>query len=444
MKLFEQIKNHMDPQKEQTINIVLAVLSVLLFLAAILSSQADERLRKAEKPAKETGWEKVTVEAFAKALAGAISPDSLIPEIVVETEVAEETEENEYANLAVAQVDHYVNVRSGASTEFDIVGKMYNGSVAEILEEVEGEDGLWFHVLSGNVDGYIKAEFFLYGEDLISQVDEYLLHYAVVEVTRLNVRKEPDVESERIGYVDAGEKVQVRSDLGDWLEVSYGEDKIGYVAAEYVSVIEEYITAKTLEEEAAELEALRVQNERDRAGTETAVQNTGGDTSGNTGEQTADSNEQTTDGDAVSQNAEEQNSEDLTAVADQTLAFSTNSELRNAIIQYALQYVGYPYVHGGQSLATGTDCSGFTSYVYREFGYSLSRTPSGQYKGNGRSVSLAEAQPGDIICYGSGSCTHVALYIGNGQIVHEANKSKGCIISGINFMNILGVKNVID
>jgi cell wall-associated NlpC family hydrolase len=141
---------------------------------------------------------------------------------------------------------------------------------------------------------------------------------------------------------------------------------------------------------------------------------------------------------------EEQNSEDLTAVADQTLAFNTNSELRNAIIQYALQYVGYPYVHGGQSLATGTDCSGFTSYVYREFGYSLSRTPSGQYKGNGRSVSLAEAQPGDIICYGSGSCTHVALYIGNGQIVHEANKSKGCIISGINFMNILGVKNVID
>ena len=442
MKLFDKIKEYMDPQKEQTVNIVLAVLAICFLFGAVLSSRHDARLlREAKRAEEEASWEKVVVT----------ETETQIPETTEETESLEaETEENEYANLAVAQVDHYVNVRSGASTEFDIVGKMYNGSVAEILEEVDGEDGLWFHVLSGNVDGFIKAEFFLYGDDLISRVDEFLLHYAVVEVTRLNVRKEPDVESQRIGYVDAGEKVTVLADLGDWLQVTYGNDRTGYVAAEYVSVIEEYITAKTLEEEAAELEAQRVQNERDRsADTASSAQSTEGTTTQNdtthTGDVvTSDQNSDQTGDQTTGQTVTEENAEDLTAVADQTAGYNTNSELRNAIIQYALQYVGYPYVHGGQSLATGTDCSGFTSYVYREFGYSFSRTPSGQYKGNGRSVSLAEAQPGDIICYGSGSCTHVALYIGNGQIVHEANKTKGCIISGINFMNILGVKNVID
>ncbi len=459
MKLFDKIKEYMDPQKEQTVNIVLAVLAICFLFGAVLSSRHDARLlREAKRAEEEATWEKVVV-AETTAITEA---ETQIPEPTEETESLEaETEENEYANLAVAQVDHYVNVRSGASTEFDIVGKMYNGSVAEILEEVDGEDGLWFHVLSGNVDGFIKAEFFLYGDDLISRVDEFLQHYAVVEVTRLNVRKEPDVESQRIGYVDAGEKVTVIADLGDWLQVTYGNDRTGYVAAEYVTVIEEYITAKTIEEEAAELEAQRVQNERDRNYDTASVSQSTENSTTQKNDQTIDTSQvggtdDTTQNDSevvnselsgdqtIDQTVTEENAEDLTAVADQTAGYNTNSELRSAIIQYALQYVGYPYVHGGQSLATGTDCSGFTSYVYREFGYSLSRTPSGQYKGNGRSVSLAEAQPGDIICYGSGSCTHVALYIGNGQIVHEANKTKGCIISGINFMNILGVKNVID
>nr|MCR4586978.1 C40 family peptidase [Lachnospiraceae bacterium] len=102
------------------------------------------------------------------------------------------------------------------------------------------------------------------------------------------------------------------------------------------------------------------------------------------------------------------------------------------------------YVHGGQSLTTGTDCSGFTCYVLKEFGYSISRTPSGQLSSAGRLISTAEMQPGDIICYGKSSCTHVAFYIGNGQILHAANSRKGVIIGDAYYNNILGVKNVID
>jgi cell wall-associated NlpC family hydrolase len=110
-----------------------------------------------------------------------------------------------------------------------------------------------------------------------------------------------------------------------------------------------------------------------------------------------------------------------------------------------MQFLGNKYVHGGQTLEGGTDCSGFTSLIYKEYGYSLSRTPDGQLSGAGRSISYSEAQPGDIICYGSGSkCTHVALYIGNGQIIHSANSRKGVVIYNADYDTIIGVKNIID
>ena len=111
-------------------------------------------------------------------------------------------------------------------------------------------------------------------------------------------------------------------------------------------------------------------------------------------------------------------------------------ELRKAIVDYAMQFLGNRYVHGGQSLKSGTDCSGFTMYVLKEFGYSISRTPQGQYTGAGRKISYSEIQPGDIICYSSNggrSCTHVAFYIGDGKILHAANSKDGVKISSIQF-----------
>ena len=112
-----------------------------------------------------------------------------------------------------------------------------------------------------------------------------------------------------------------------------------------------------------------------------------------------------------------------------------------------MQYVGNKYVSGGTSLATGTDCSGFTCFVYADFGISISRTPAGQHTTAGRSISYSEIQPGDIICYqsaGKTKCSHVALYIGNGQIVHAANSRKGVIVGAADYDNIIDIKNVID
>lgn len=122
-------------------------------------------------------------------------------------EPAGDTEpENEYADLAIADVSNYVNVRSGPDTGSAVVGKIYAGAVAQILETVDGEDGEWFRVVSGNVEGYMKSEFFLYGDAAAEVIDNYVTRYAVVLATRLNVREEPGTENRRIGYIDQGRR----------------------------------------------------------------------------------------------------------------------------------------------------------------------------------------------------------------------------------------------
>ena len=318
-------------------------------------------------------------------------------------------QENEYADLAIADVDHYVNVRTAPSTSGEVTGKIYDGAVAQVLEVAQGEDGEWFRIVSGNVEGYIKAEFFLYGESAAEVIDEYVIHYATVLADRLNVRQEADIDASRVGYIDEGERVRVLEDDGEWLKVQYADGVDGYVAAQYVKVSDEFVYGKTLEEEARELEERRLLAERSRQPEEQTQENT--------------------EMAAVTPNAGDGDS----------------SQLRRQIVDYAMQYLGNRYVHGGQSLAGGTDCSGFTCFTYAAFGYSIGRTPGSQLSGAGRSIDYSQAQPGDIICYGSGGrCSHVALYIGNGQILHAANSRKGVIIGQADYDTIIGVKNVID
>ena len=320
--------------------------------------------------------------------------------------VAPDEEESEYANLAIAQVTDYVNVRSLPSTDGEIVGKIYNGSVAQVLATA-GDNDDWFQIISGDVEGFIKAEYFLYGEEAEAVIDQYVTYYATVLADRLNVREEQSADSKRIGYIDNGENVKVVEDCGDWLKVQYTDSKQGYVSAEYVSVHEEFVYAKSIEEERreeAERQALA----------------------------------------ARAQEAEQSTPEVIGTITFPTNQYTSNEELRTAIVDYAMQYLGNKYVHGGRSLAGGTDCSGFTCYIYKDFGYSLSRTPGGQYSTNGRSIGYDEIQPGDIICYGKSKCTHVGLYIGDGQIIHSANSRKGVIISAADYDNILAIKNVID
>ena len=118
---------------------------------------------------------------------------------------------------------------------------------------------------------------------------------------------------------------------------------------------------------------------------------------------------------------------------------SSYSGSGSSVVDYATQFVGNPYVWGGTSLTNGADCSGFVQSVYANFGVSLPRT-SYEQQNAGTEVSYADAQPGDLICYGG----HVAIYMGNGQIVHASNSQDGIKISNdATYRTIVSVRRLV-
>lgn len=364
---------------------------------------------------KDNGQEQVSAQAaepsdtVVKVAAGI---EAALEEAYTESMAAsDEEKESEYSDFAIANVTNYVNVRTEPNTNSEIVGKMYDDSVAQILSIVgEGEEE-WFQIISGNVEGYIKSDYFIYGEDAAAVIDEYVTRYVVVKADRLNVREQPDITAARIGYKDFGEKAKLLEYGEEWSKILYAEDKEGYVASEYITIEEHFTYAKSVEEEQKELEAQLLLAQRAQESETAAPENT------------------------------------TIQITPPPTDYADVSELRTAIVNYAMQYLGNRYISGGQSLEKGTDCSGFTCYVYAAFGYSLSRTPQGQWGANGRNITVEEAKPGDIVCYASNGsrCSHVGLYIGNGQIIHSANSRKGVIISDIYYDNtFIGIKNVID
>ena len=122
-----------------------------------------------------------------------------------------------------------------------------------------------------------------------------------------------------------------------------------------------------------------------------------------------------------------------TQVQEQTTANETTTASGNgaAVVAKAKSFIGYKYVYGGSSPSTGFDCSGFTSYIYKQFGVSLNRTAAGQYS-NGTAVPRANLQPGDLVMFGKSGINHVAIYAGGGMIVHAANSSRGVTTDTIN------------
>ena len=149
----------------------------------------------------------------------------------------------------------------------------------------------------------------------------------------------------------------------------------------------------------------------------------------------ADSNEEEA---AEAEADEEEAEEELEA------AIEVENDLRSEIVTYALQFVGNRYKYGGTNPNTGVDCSGFTSYVMRHAAEVELPHSSGGQSRMGRQVSSSEMRPGDIICYGSGKrINHVALYIGNGQIVHASTEKTGIKVSRWNYRTPVRIVNVL-
>lgn len=140
---------------------------------------------------------------------------------------------------------------------------------------------------------------------------------------------------------------------------------------------------------------------------------------------------------------EEAKKNNVTYYAEDSVGTSTNIELANQIVNYALQFVGNPYVYGGNSLTNGTDCSGFTSLVFANFGISLPRSSYSQ--GDvGVYVNPSNRQIGDLVLYGyDGQISHAALYIGNNQVVHALNSNVGIVVTNYNIMPVITVRRVL-
>lgn len=275
-----------------------------------------------------------------------------------------------YVNIGIANVEDNLNIRSEASTDSKLVGKLRKDSACEILE-TEGE---WAHIISGEVEGYVKAEYLYTGEDAINLAFQLGQTVAKVEADALYVRMEPNTEADFWTMVPKGEELAVIEDQGDWIKVDIDGEE-GYVASEYVNVSSELKTALTI------TEALY--------------------------------------GEGV-------------------------TDVRISICEFAKQYVGNRYVWGGTSLTKGADCSGFTMSVFRNFGISLPHSSRAQ-AGCGRKISVSEAKPGDLIFYGNGRrINHVALCIGNGQVVHASNSRTGIIISNMYYRSPVSAARIIN
>ena len=351
---------------------------------------------------------------------------------------------------AIVQVDN-LNIREQPTTQSNSVGQGLKNERYEVIGETDG----WVQIPSGYMSkDYVQVEYALnearkldvkamvfnmYNNMGISNVDNYL-----------NVRAEPSEDGEIIGKMPskaAGDILET-TDNG-WYKIQSGKIT-GYVSSQYI------LTGQAAKDEAmkeAELMAI-VNTDRLNARTEPSTE---------ARIWTQISNEERYP--VINQLdgwVEIELDEDSTAFVStdfvdvryalsEAIKFSPLEEEANAeasfrtqVVNYALQFLGNPYVWGGTSLTNGADCSGFVMSVYAYFGISLPHY-SGSQANMGRGIKSSEMRPGDLIFYAnsSGTINHVAMYIGNGQVVHAASARSGIKISTWNYRTPVRIRNVI-
>lgn len=394
---------------------------------------------------------------------------------------------SEYADIGIASVLNYVNLRAEPSVESEALGKLYNNSAATVLETVLDEAGEeWYLVSSGSVENaYVKAEYIKVGdEDLARGVST---RYATVTTTTLFVRTEPGTEASVLTMLPEGEDVVVYDALDEygWYRVST-EEGLGYVSGDYVTIRTEFRVAESKEEEkerlereeaerqaaAAAAEAARKAREEEerkaaeaeRKAQEKAARKTQAEAARKAQEeaaraaqqsaektqqqiqsaqQSAEKTQQQTQNEQQAQQKNDKVQENSQGQSGSPSGSNTASKPQTvsngqAVVNYAARFVGNPYVYGGSSLTNGADCSGFVMSVYQAFGISLPHSSSA-LRSVGYGVSLDAIQPGDIVCYSG----HVGIYAGNNTLLHASSPSTGIkYTSPVTYREILAIRRI--
>ena len=351
----------------------------------------------------ENGWYKIEFTEDGKKIAGYVSkslvnvPDMQQPE---ETETSTEEPSTEVSTTNI-EVDQEYEIQNEVKIKLlPLINSMEKAALNNTKIKVCEIINDWCKIDNGEEVGWIRTNILrkaLTTEEETTTVETpkedektsetventTVIKTGYVSTESLKVRKEANTKSEVIDSLTKNAQVSIIEELTGWYKIKIGKE-IGYVSSQYIS-------DKKVE--------------------------------------TTTSRGSTTRSEEVSQMPEETVEEEEEPVT----SSATVSGEGESVVEFAKQYLGYKYVAGGASPSTGFDCSGFTSYVYKNFGVSLNRTSKDQVK-NGVAVSRSELEPGDLVLFKgkTGSAIgHVGIYIGGGKFIHASTPSTGVIISGL-------------
>ena len=271
------------------------------------------------------------------------------------------------------------------------------------------------------------------------------------EAAAVAARKQLLPEADQFTLVEDAEAQSSEDGKATVQEIYQAENGTGYVRSEEVSIQDSYPVAESSEEQQERLENATVKDIADDAQKKADEASEVAQAAAEKAEEAVSIVESE---DAEPTKAEEKAAETAQAVAELAQAAADNTqetadtakedmqkhgaETGEAVAEFALQFVGNPYVWGGSSLTHGTDCSGFTMAVYANFGVGLPHYDASQ-RGYGIGIdSLADARPGDLICFYG----HVGIYIGDGMMVHASNARDGIKISRADYRSIACIRRI--
>lgn len=311
-------------------------------------------------------------------------------------EIDELTSRSVGGSVGMSKDGKSVTIYKDASKKSEKIGIMEKkGSV--IVDS--NYDDKWSKVTANNgtMTGYVLTEKIITGDDVVKRCEELKMKKtAVVNTTELDVRKGKAITTDVIMTAKENESYEIIKEYDTVVKLQIDEDLTGYVTKDFVTNSYNF-------DDVRDLEAERIAAEK-KAALEAAKRAAMADFTDNLGTSLI--------GEIKKNSLVPDSVYNLDAIKNTT-------ELRRNIVYYALQFVGNKYVYGGTDINNGIDCSAYVRYIYKQFGYSLPRT-SAEQRSSGKHVDEKDLLPGDLICYYG----HVAMYLGDGKIVHASNSSK--------------------